>query len=73
MSCYEQYANIKFCVLFRKSPSNTLQMLNEEYGSESIKISEGFKCSKRFSQSRTSVENDPHSGGRPQVLLNVDN
>ncbi|GBO19597.1 hypothetical protein AVEN_28194-1 [Araneus ventricosus] len=37
MSSLEQSANIKFCVLLEKSPSETLEMLKKAYGNDAMK------------------------------------
>ncbi|GBO37790.1 hypothetical protein AVEN_160081-1 [Araneus ventricosus] len=37
MSSLEQKANIKFCVLLEKSPSETLEMLKKAYGNGAMK------------------------------------
>ena len=37
MSCIEQRTNIKFCVLLKKTPGETLEMLAAAYGEAALK------------------------------------
>ncbi|GBL86737.1 Putative uncharacterized protein FLJ37770 [Araneus ventricosus] len=65
MSSLEQPANIKFCILLEKSPSETLEMLKKAYGSDAIKKTAVYEWHKRFLEGRTNIEDDPRTGPSP--------
>ncbi|GBN59300.1 Putative uncharacterized protein FLJ37770 [Araneus ventricosus] len=64
MSSLEQRANIKFCVLLEKSPSETLEMLKKAYGNDAMKKTAVYKWHKRFHKGRTNIKDD-HGTGHP--------
>jgi histone-lysine N-methyltransferase SETMAR len=72
MSVTEQRTNIKFCVLLKKSPSETLRMLEKAYGKAAMKKTQVYKWHKRFRDGRASVNDDPRSG-RPSTSTNDNN
>ncbi|GBN56533.1 hypothetical protein AVEN_206886-1 [Araneus ventricosus] len=53
MSSLGQHANIKFCVLLEKSPSETLEMLEKPFGNDAMKKTVGQKF--RLDKSRGKV------------------
>ncbi|GBO15495.1 Putative uncharacterized protein FLJ37770 [Araneus ventricosus] len=59
MSSLEQPANIKFCVLLEKSPSETLEMLKKAYGNDAMEKTAVYEWHKRFREGRTNIEDDP--------------
>jgi histone-lysine N-methyltransferase SETMAR len=65
---YEQRTNIKFCVLLKKSPAETLQLLTEAYGAEAMKKSQVYEWHKRFREGRMDIADDPRSG-RPSTAI----
>lgn len=65
----EQRTNIKFCVLLKKSPAETLQMLTEAYGAEALKKSQVYEWHKRFREGRVNTADEPRSG-RPSTATN---
>ncbi|GBM87494.1 hypothetical protein AVEN_97363-1 [Araneus ventricosus] len=58
MSSIEQHANIKFCVLLQKSPSETLEMLKKAYGNDGMKKMAVYKWRKRFCEGQKPKESD---------------
>jgi hypothetical protein len=55
----EQRINIKFCAKLGKSMSETLQMLTEAYGVDTMKVSEWHK---RFKEGWEDVKDDERTG-----------
>lgn len=68
----EQRANIKFCVLLHKSPSETLRLLQEAYGEAAMKKTQVFSWHKRFSEGRVIIKDDQRTG-RPSTSTNEAN
>ena len=58
----EQRINIKFCVKFGKTATETLKMLRDVYGDFSMSRTKIFEWHKRFVEDKENVENDPKSG-----------
>ena len=58
----EQRINLKFLVRLGKTPSDTLEMLQEVYGDETMSHSRVFEWHKRFKEGREDVEDDSKSG-----------
>jgi hypothetical protein len=71
--CYdfdmEQRAAIKFCFKLRKSASETYELLQKAYESDSLPRSTTFEWFKRFREGRESLEDDERSG-RPTTSRN---
>jgi hypothetical protein len=66
MSAADQSANIKFCILLYKSPSEILGMLEEAHGKTAMKktrVYGWYKCEKRVSMTIRST------GDRRRVML----
>lgn len=62
MAAMEQRSNIKFCVLLKKTPTETLRMLREAYGENAVKKTHVYKWHKRFMHGRISIQDDPREG-----------
>jgi hypothetical protein len=58
----EQQINIKFCVKFGRSASETLALLTVAYGEYAMKKSSVFEWHRRFKKGREDVQDDPRSG-----------
>jgi hypothetical protein len=58
----EQSINIKFCAKLGKSTSETLQMLTEDYGADTMKKSSVFEWHKRFKESWENMKDDKRTG-----------
>ena len=43
MAAVEQRSNVKFCILLKKTPKETLQMLREAYGEGAMKKTHVYK------------------------------
>ncbi|GBM33578.1 hypothetical protein AVEN_60915-1 [Araneus ventricosus] len=69
MSSLEQRANMKFCVLIEKSPSETLLMLKKAYGNDAMKETTVYEWQKRFREGRTNIEDDPRTGSWVNLFL----
>ncbi|GBL69335.1 hypothetical protein AVEN_219743-1 [Araneus ventricosus] len=69
MSSLEQRANIKFCVLLDKSPSETLLMLKKAYGNDAMKETTVYEWHNRFREGRTNIEDDPRTGSWINLFL----
>ena len=68
----EQRINLKFLVKLGKTPSESLGMLQEVYGDETMSRSRVFEWHKRFKDGREDVEDDSRSG-RPSTSRTDDN
>jgi hypothetical protein len=62
MPATEQRVNIKFCDLLHKSPSQTLQRLEEVYDKVAMKKIEVCNWHECFHEDHESVSDDPHFG-----------
>jgi hypothetical protein len=62
----EQSINIKFCTQLGKRTSETLQMLTQAYGADTMKKSSYFEWHKRFEEGREDVKYDERTG-RPKT------
>jgi transposase len=62
----EQCINTKFCEKLGKSARETLQMLTEPYGTDTMKKSSVFEWHKRFKEGREDVKDDERTG-RPKT------
>ncbi|XP_029672795.1 protein GVQW3-like [Formica exsecta] len=58
----EQRANIKFCVKLEKSPTKTLQMIQQAYGDSAMHKSNVMKWYKRFREGREKITDDKRCG-----------
>ena len=58
----EQRINIKFCVKLGKTASDTLNLLTQVYGDESLKKTAVFSWHKRFKEGREDVDDDDRPG-----------
>jgi transposase len=65
----EQRAAIKFCFKLGKSASETYELLQKAYGSDSLSRSTTFEWFKRFREGRQSME-DVERSGRPTTSRN---
>ncbi|GBN75500.1 Putative uncharacterized protein FLJ37770 [Araneus ventricosus] len=63
-SSLEQRANIKFCVLLKKSPAETLEMLKKAYGNDAMGKTAVYEWYKSFHEGRTNIEDDHRTGRR---------
>ena len=68
----EQPINLKFLVRLGKTPTETLNLLNEVYVENAISREGVFKWHKRFKDGREKVEDDPRSG-KPLTGRNDEN
>ncbi|KAG5320371.1 SETMR methyltransferase, partial [Pseudoatta argentina] len=62
----EQRAAIKFCFKLKKTPSETLELLQTAYGNECLSRSKVFEWYARFKAGRESLADDPREG-RPST------
>ena len=58
----EQRVCIKFCASLGKSATETLQIIQQGFGDQSLSRSQVFKWHARFKTGRTSVDDDEHTG-----------
>jgi hypothetical protein len=65
----EQRANITFCVLLNRSPSETLKMLYEVYSKAVVKKTQAYKWHTPFCDGHASV-NDDLCGRLQSILIN---
>lgn len=72
MAAVEQRSNIKFCVLLKKTPKETQQMLREAYGEGAMKKTHVYKWHKRYTDGRISIQDDPREG-RPAKSRSEEN
>lgn len=68
----EQRTCIKFCVKLSKTPSETLEMLRQAYGSDCLSRTSVFEWHSRFKSGRESVDDNWRSG-RPVTSKTDDN
>jgi histone-lysine N-methyltransferase SETMAR len=59
---HEQRVCGKFCVTLGKTFTETLEMLKQAFGNESMGRTQTYDWYKRFKDSRISIEDDPCSG-----------
>jgi len=69
---FEQRINIKFCVKLGKTATETLQLLRDAYGDETLSRARVFGWHRQFVLGRVLVEDDTRSG-RPSSSRNEDN
>ena len=62
----EQWFNLKFLVHLGKTPTETLKLLQEVYGDETMSRTRLFEWHRRFKEGREQVEDD-HTSGRPST------
>jgi transposase len=65
----EQRAAIKFCFILGKSASETYELLQKKYGSDSLSRPMTFEWFEQFREGRESLEDDERSG-RPTTSRN---
>ena len=58
----EQRVCIKFCASLGKSATETLTMIQQAFGDQSLSRAQVFQWHARFKTSHTSVDNDKHTG-----------
>ena len=58
----EQRVCIKFCASLRKSATETLEMIQQGFGDQSLSRTQVFQWHARFKTGRTSVDDDKHTG-----------
>jgi hypothetical protein len=63
---HEQRVCVKFCVKLEKTFTETLEMLNQAFGNQSMGRTQTFDWYNRFKDDRISIEDDPRSG-RPST------
>jgi hypothetical protein len=63
---YQQRVCVKFCVKLRKTFTETLEVLKQAFGNESMGRTQTYDWYKRFKHGRISIEDDPRSG-RPST------
>ena len=57
----EQRVCIKFCADVGKSATETLEMIQQGFGDQSLSCSQVFQWHARFKTGRTSVDDDEHT------------
>ena len=62
----KQRVNIKFCVKLKKTPAETLQMINEVYGEDALSRTQVLQWHKNFREGRDDVH-DEQRAGRPST------
>ena len=68
----EQQINLKFLVRLRKTATETLKLLQEVYGDDTMSITRLFEWHRRFKEGREEVEDD-HRSGRPSTSKTDEN
>ena len=58
----EQRVGIKFCANLGKSAMETLTMIQQAFGDQSLSSAQVFQWHAWFKTGRTSVDNDEHTG-----------
>ena len=69
---FEQRTNITFLVKLGKTATETLSLLRDVYGDETMSRARVFEWHKRFASGRDDVEDDPKYG-RPTTSRNEEN
>ena len=69
---HEQRICVKFCVKIGKSVTETFEMLKIAFREEAMGRTQTYEWLKRFTEGRTSNDNDPRSG-RPSTSKTDDN
>lgn len=62
----QQRSSIRFCVLLKKSGTETLQMIQEAYGDQALSKTRVFEWHKKFKDGQESLEDAPRAG-RPST------
>jgi len=65
----EQRVCIKFCAILGKSVTETLEMIQQDFGDQILSRGQVFQWHARFKTGRTSVDDDEHTG-RPTSCTN---
>jgi len=68
----EQRTCLKFCFLLGKTPTESLEMLQEAFKEQALSRARVFEWFSRFKKGDLSIENQPHSG-RPSSSRNDEN
>ena len=68
----KQPINLKFLVLFGKTPTEALKLLQEVYGDDTMSRTHLFEWHRRFKEGREEVEDD-HRSGRPSTSRTHEN
>ena len=64
----QQRSSIRFCVLLKKSGTETLQMIQEAYGDQALSKTRVFEWHKKFKDGQESLEDAPAPhAGRPST------
>jgi len=58
----EQRVFIKFYANLGKSATETLKMIQQRFGDQSLSRTQVFQCQTRFKTGRTSIDDDEHTG-----------
>jgi hypothetical protein len=67
----EQRVNIRFCVTLSKTPTETYEMMQIDYGNEILSRGSIFELFKQFKDSHEVLQDDPKSR-RASTSLNAD-
>jgi hypothetical protein len=57
----EQRVCFKFCQKFRKTATETYEMLQQAFGETALSRPKTFEWYSRFKNGRTSIDDDPHT------------
>ena len=68
----EQRTCLKFCFLLGKTPTESLEMLQEAFKEQALSRARGFEWFSRFKKGDLSIEDQPRSG-RPSSSRNDEN
>jgi len=68
----EQRTCLKFCFLFGKTPTESLEMLQEAFKEQALSRTRVFEWFSRFKKGDLSIEDQPRSG-RPSSSRNEEN
>ena len=67
----EQQVCIKFCANLGKSATETLEMIQQGFGDQSLSSTQVLEWHARFKTGRTSVDDDEHTGCTTETLARI--
>ena len=67
----EQRVCIKFCANLGKSATETLEMIQQGFGDQSLSSTQVLEWHARFKTGRTSVDDDEHTGCTTETLARI--